>query len=225
MDKTPIVLEKEVKISGIYIQDTNFAANGIAILNNDTFQSIYKEKGIDLETSTLLAMANSEENVEKIKSDIKEIGFKATDTSEIMKTLNDMLSVITSVFVGISGISLVVSAVMILVVMYISVIERIKEIGVLRAIGARKIDVKRIFLCEASLIGFFSGLVAIICALGIQIVGNKILLNLLNLEIIKITPQYLLTGMIISIVISTISGYLPASKASKMDPVESLRTE
>lgn len=229
-EKKPIILEKEVLISGIYKNEAEekFAmagANTVVIVNTKTFEEIYKDKGVDLKADTLYVLADNKKNVDDIKESIRKSGYEPKDINDALKSFNNILNIITSVFVGIAGISLVVSSVMILVVMFISVIERTKEIGVLRAIGARKVDVKRIFLCEASLIGLFSAIIAMVLAFLLVSLGNNILMKLYDVKVIIITPMYLIIGTLTSVIISTLAGYLPARKASKMDPVESLRSE
>ena len=115
--------------------------------------------------------------------------------------------------------------VMILVVLYISVIERTKEIGVLRAIGARKKDVKRIFIVESIGLGLLAGVVATAVAMLCQLIGNHLMTKAFGVGIIDLTFQYIAMGVIVSLVVSVIAGWFPARQAAKLDPVESLRYE
>jgi putative ABC transport system permease protein len=126
---------------------------------------------------------------------------------------------------GIAGTALIVSGIMILVVLYISVVERTKEIGILRAVGARKKDIKRIFFAESALLGLFSGLIAVIGAMAISFILNSIFTNIFDVKLINVTVFYVGFGMIVSTVISIIAGLLPSAKAAKLDPIESLRFE
>ena len=114
---------------------------------------------------------------------------------------------------------------MILVVLYISVVERTKEIGLLRAIGARSKDIKRIFVSEAFLIGILSGTIGVVCAYLISIGVNKVSMNTFNMVLMNITGPYIALGILLSTIVSMIAGLFPANKAAKLDPVDSLRAE
>lgn len=125
----------------------------------------------------------------------------------------------------IAGISLIVAAIMILVVLYISVTQRTKEIGVLKSIGARKRDIKLIFTSESFLIGVLSGLIGCIFSILFILIIKLILISALGLAPITLHWYYLLISFGVAIIISMISGLYPSSKAAKLDPVESLRHE
>ena len=114
---------------------------------------------------------------------------------------------------------------MILVVLYISVVECTREIGILRAIGARKKDIKRIFFSESALLGIFSGLIAIVAAIILTTLLNKVLLDSFGAELLNLTIRNMFFGIATSTVISIIAGLYPSSKAAKLDPMESLRYE
>ena len=114
---------------------------------------------------------------------------------------------------------------MILVVLYMSVTERTKEIGVLKSIGARRKDIKRIFTSESLLIGVLSGIFGILFSLLEALIIWLLLSNLIGLAPISFRWWYFVIAMGVSIIISMLSGLYPASKAAKLDPVESLRRE
>lgn len=140
-----------------------------------------------------------------------------------VSTIIDIISIVLIVFVSIS---LVVSSIMIGVITYISVLERIKEIGVLRAIGASKRDIKRVFTAESISIGFLSGVIGILVTLIIILPANIILKSLTdisNLARLPILGALILIG--VSVLMTFIAGLLPANLASKKDPVIALRTE
>ena len=106
--------------------------------------------------------------------------------------------------------------IMILVVLYISVVERTREIGILRAIGARKKDIRRIFFSESALLGIFSGVIAVAVAIVISSVVNNLLSDSFGAELIQLTPEYMLFGIGVTL-ISVIAGLLPSSKAAKLE--------
>ena len=133
---------------------------------------------------------------------------------------------ITTVLIAFSSISLVVSSIMIGIITYISVLERIKEIGILRSLGARKKDIKRVFNAETFIIGLTSGVLGIIVSRILLFPINIILKNLTTLENVAIMNiKYVIILILISILLTLIGGAIPANIASKKDPVESLRTE
>jgi ABC-type antimicrobial peptide transport system permease subunit len=129
------------------------------------------------------------------------------------------------VLAGIAGISLLVSAIMIIVVLYISVSERTKEIGILRAIGARRKDIRNLFVSEAFFLGLFSSVLGSAFALLAQWGANVISMKHIDFAIIGIAPGYLIFGIAISIIISLLAAFTPSRKASKLDPVEALSAE
>lgn len=137
---------------------------------------------------------------------------------EMMNTFSIALSVI-------SGVSLVVALIMILVVLYMSVSERTKEIGVLKSIGARKKDIHLIFSTESFMIGLFSGIVSCVLSLLCGGIFTLIFNALLGFAPIKMEIQFFAIAILVSVIISVIAGLYPSSKAAKLDPVESLRRE
>ncbi len=137
----------------------------------------------------------------------------------------EMLSTFSIALAVIAGISLLVAAIMILVVLYMSVTERTREIGVLKSIGARRKDIKRIFTSESFLIGLLSGIVGIIMSLVVSGILIIVFKATLGLAPISFRWWYFVGALGISILISVLSGLYPASKAAKLDPVESLRHE
>ena len=136
------------------------------------------------------------------------------------------MSGITSVLVAFSSISLIVSSIMIGIITYISVLERTKEIGILRSLGARKKDIRRVFNAETFIIGLFSGILGILISRLLLIPINNILFKLTGLDNIAIMNiKYSIMLIIISIILTLVGGAIPSNLASKKDPVQSLRTE
>ena len=150
-----------------------------------------------------------------------------TDYAEAITTLSGgIMDAVTIVLVAFSAISLVVSSIMIAIITYISVLERTKEIGILRAIGARKKDITRVFNAETFIIGICSGLIGIGIAASLLIPINKVLKSLTDLDnVAQMNPMHALILIIISVVLILIGGFIPAKMAAKKDPVNALRTE
>lgn len=133
---------------------------------------------------------------------------------------------ITLVLVGFSSVSLIVSSIMISIITYISVLERTKEIGILRSLGARKKDISRVFNAETAIIGFTSGLMGVGIAYLLTFPINVVIKNATNLDsVARLSIYHTVLMIIISIVITVIGGLIPAKMSSKKDPVEALRTE
>ena len=150
-----------------------------------------------------------------------------TDMASMISSLSGgIMDAITVVLIAFSSISLVVSSIMIAIITYISVLERTKEIGILRALGARKKDIKRVFNAETFIIGLTSGLLGIIIAYLLTIPTNHIIESLSGLAgVAKLNIIHAITLIIINIILTMIGGAIPARMASKKNPVEALRTE
>ena len=225
-DNQPVTIEKELVVSGIYEQEDRGPLGGaMAYVSYTTLEETYTQYNIQLQPVQLNAYAAAQEYVEEIKAKVEDAGFVSSPIATIMEQVTTYLNMATYLLAGIAGISLLVSGIMILVVLYISVVERTREIGILRAIGARKKDIRRIFFSESALLGLFSGMIAVAAAIVISSVLNNFLSNSFGAELIQLTPEYMLFGIGVSTLISVIAGLLPSSKAAKLDPMESLRYE
>jgi putative ABC transport system permease protein len=146
--------------------------------------------------------------------------------STITEMTSSIMNAITLVLIAFSSISLVVSLIMIGIITYISVLERTKEIGVLRALGARKKDITRVFNAETFIIGTFSGLLGISIAYLLTFPVNNIIENLTELEnVAQLNPLHAIMLVTISVILTLIGGAIPAKMAAKKDPVVALRSE
>ncbi|MBE7073727.1 MAG: ATP-binding cassette domain-containing protein [Clostridiales bacterium] len=170
----------------------------------------------DGENTTNLINSYIKENKPELAGSVEEQ--LAGMFGELMNTFSIALTVI-------SGIALFVALIMILVVLYMSVAERTKEIGVLKSIGARKKDIRLIFSSESFLVGLLSGIVSIILALIFGGIFTIVFNSLLGFAPISMEIQYFAIALLISVIISVLAGLYPSSKAAKLDPVESLRRE
>lgn len=150
-----------------------------------------------------------------------------TDSLElVINLINNMINIVTYALVAFTALSLVVSTVMIAIITYVSVIERVKEIGVIRSLGGRKKDVSRLFNAEAFIIGGASGLIGVGVTYLLSALINAIVGSLTGIYTIATLPISIAIIMVcISILLTSISGLVPARLASKKDPVVALRTE
>ena len=219
-------LEGTYRVSGIFKPGDAVGPAGIfdsVFMTMETFQALNKEADTTIEANVLYLTSESEEFTKGIKDQMKELGYAGSSADILTDIFSKMLDIFTYILTGVAGISLLVSAIMILTVLYISVVERTQEIGVIKAIGGRKKDVRRIFVSESFLIGLFSGVLGVGIALGLSYIGNIFIERTFDTTILHMTPTFAIAGILISIVISVLAGVLPASKAAKLDPVEALR--
>lgn len=144
----------------------------------------------------------------------------------MMASVSDIIDIISYALMAFVSISLVVSSIMIGIITYISVLERTKEIGILRSIGASKRDISRVFNAETFIIGLVAGLLGIGITLMLQIPINIVICNLTGVDNIAALPFVGAVILVcISMLLTVVSGLVPAKMAAKKDPVEALRTE
>ena len=150
-----------------------------------------------------------------------------TDYASLISTLSgSIMDAVTYVLIAFSSISLVVSCIMIAIITYISVLERTKEIGILRALGARGKDITRVFNAETFIIGVCSGVLGLVIAYLLTFPINSIIESLADLpNVAKLNPIHAIVLLVISVTLTVLSGFVPSKMASKKDPVIALRTE
>ena len=206
-----------------------------------TYDSVLRELGsVNLDKpSAIYLYANDFEKKEEITNAISEYNKKQEKAGKeenvinytdivglLMSSVTVIVDMISYVLIGFVSISLVVSSIMIGIITYISVLERTKEIGILRAIGASKKDVSRVFNAETLIVGAAAGVIGILMTLLLNIPVNIIVGNLTDVKTISILPLGGAVALIIiSIVLTLIAGLIPSRVASKKDPVEALRSE
>ena len=144
----------------------------------------------------------------------------------VIMVINTMIDVISYALIAFTSISLIVSTVMIGIITYVSVVERIKEIGVIRSLGGRKKDVSHLFNAETFIIGLLSGAIGIAISYGISYIASEIVMKLANVpNIATLDPVHAVLLIALSVLLTLISGLIPARSAAKKDPVDALRTE
>lgn len=204
--------------------DSNLSTLGVVDLNKPSTINIYPK---DFESKDMITTKISEYNDKQTNDGKEENVITYTDiVGVMMSSVSTIIDVISYVLIAFVGISLVVSSIMIGIITYISVLERTKEIGILRSIGASKKDVSRVFNAETLIIGLVAGLIGIVVTLLLNIPINMIIKSIVGISNISKLPT---VGAIILVVISVgltmIAGLIPARFAAKRDPVEALRTE
>ncbi|WP_010631494.1 ATP-binding cassette domain-containing protein [Sporolactobacillus vineae] len=151
--------------------------------------------------------------------------YGAITVGNILDTVNQYVQIASIVLSAIAGISLIVSALMIIVTMYMSVSERTKEIGILRALGERRKDIRRLFTAESILIGLFSAGLALILAYGFSMLLNHILYKIVKFNMVQISAANIVSIVIIALLISFIAALLPARRASRLNPIDALSAD
>ena len=149
-----------------------------------------------------------------------------TDTlSIVFSIINNIINIITIALIGFTSLALVVSCVMIAIITYVSVVERVKEIGVIRSLGGSKNNVSNLFVAETFIIGLASGLIAVAFTYFASFIVNLIVYKLINSNIAVFPMEYALIMISISIFLTLVSGLIPSRSAAKKDPVDALRSE
>ena len=197
---------------------------GIADLEEPTSISIYPK---DFESKDKISDMINKYNEKQKNEGHEDKTIEYTDlVGVLMTSVTVIVDMISYVLIAFVAISLIVSSIMIGIITYISVLERTKEIGILRAIGARKKDITRVFNAETIIIGFTSGMFGILITLVLLLPINAIIKTVANVSNIAVLPVGgAIALVIISMLLTLIAGLIPAKVAAKKDPVNALRTE
>ena len=203
---------------------TNLILLGAAELDTPTTIGIYAK---DFDSKDVITQFINDYNTSVTNAGEEDKVIRYTDYVGIMmSTISTIIDVISYVLIAFVSISLVVSSIMIGVITLISVLERTKEIGILRAIGASKKDISRVFNAETLIVGFVSGIFGIAITMLLNIPINLIIYYLVTTPNVSQLPVWGAIGLvIISMVLTWIAGLIPAKVASKKDPVVALRSE
>ncbi|MBI2107115.1 FtsX-like permease family protein, partial [Candidatus Woesearchaeota archaeon] len=151
--------------------------------------------------------------------------FQVVTPTQILEQISQVLGIVQLVLVGIAAISLVVGGIGIMNSMYTSVLERTRDIGVMKAIGAKDSDIMKIFLIESGLMGFVGGIFGVALGTLLSLAIGKYATQAGFKLLVTVNPQLMLFGLFFAFIIGIMSGALPAYRASQLNPVEALRHE
>ncbi len=221
---------KEFRIIGIWEESGNAQEDNRINIPLETAQEIFKTGN---KIDTMVAQVKTGGNIKLIQDRIERAlerergntNFQVLTPDQIVEQINQILGIMQIVLVGIATISLVVGAIGIMNSMYTSVLERTKDIGIMKAIGARNSDILQIFLIESGLMGFVGGLFGTAIGAGIAFFVERIAANAGFPLSVEIEAWLLLFGLGFAFIVGVGSGMLPAYQASRLKPVDALRYE
>ena len=204
--------------------DGNLKLLGVAELSEPSSMKIY---ATDFESKEKITQLIEKYNDSKIADDNQADVINYTDyVGLMMSSVSDIINAISYILIAFVAISLIVSSIMIGIITYISVLERTKEIGILRAMGASKRDISNVFNAETLIVWFSAGVIGIAVTLLLNIPINIIIENITGIANVALLPwQGGVILVVISMLLTLIAGLVPAGVAAKKDPVEALRTE
>ncbi len=217
---------RKVKIVGI----SGKAFMGVTDIVNIPYllaEQVVKESLQDqnYRSSAYCVTIDNEKNAEAVKDKVNELGLKASIDIEAMGSIGIVVDLVTAIIMLLAGISLIVSGIMTALVTHMGVTERIKEIGILRAVGFSAKNVKRIFLTEGGFVGFLAGIIGVLVAMLIgNIINNFVEISFAEVafNLYQVNIKQIVFCILFSTFIGLFCAYSPARKASKMEPVKAL---
>lgn len=226
---TPVEINKTFKVAGVIDAGQAGTAN---VTTAGTIEDAYKEAGADTRALFVTVRVKHTDDVKAFQKAVNKMKdadgkrlYQAVTVGSILDTINTIVSLATNVLAAIAAISLIVSALMIIVTMFMSVSERTKEIGILRALGESKKDVRNLFTSESLLIGLASFILAVILAFGIGAGLNSALYQIAKFDMIQISLGNVVMTLILALVISFLAALLPARRAAKLNPIDALSAD
>ena len=211
-DDSAIIIDKEV-MKSLFNIDDEISAIHVKVENVEEIDSTKEEIEDDLRKSR-----NEDEGKET---------FQVMTSEQLLQTFTSIFGIVQAVLVGIAAISLLVGGVGVMNTMYTSVLERTKEIGTMKAVGAKNSDILMIFLIESGLLGLVGGLIGVAIGLGLSKGAEYIASVQLGTNLLRAStdPVIILGALAFSFIIGSLSGILPAYQASRLNPVDALRYE
>lgn len=226
-NNNPVPVTGKFKVAGI----TEGASTTTAI-TYQSMQQLLRDANASTAANVVTVNVKNLDKVQNVANKIDDLRdgnnkrvLGAVTVGSILKTVNTYVSLASTVLASIAGISLLVSALMIIVTMYMSVSERTKEIGILRALGERKKDIRRLFTSESVFIGLFSALLSLIIVAVVTVIINHALYGLIKYNIVQITFGNVTFAVVIAVAISFIAALLPARRAANLNPIDALAAD
>jgi|APSaa5957512576_1039674.scaffolds.fasta_scaffold00002_203 putative ABC transport system permease protein len=239
-DKKPKIGNKilangmEFEIIGFLDKMSNPQFNGIVLINEDAMvDALALDDSVDIITGQVINVNDIDDVAERVKKELRkrrdvdegEEDFSVETPQQAVETFNSILDVVQAVIVGIAAISLLVGGIGIANTMFTSVLERRKEIGIMKAIGARNNSIMTLFLLESGTLGLVGGVLGvvlgIIFAKLVEIIGNNFLAE--GLIVARFNPLVIIGALLFGFLIGTLSGIIPARQAAGLPPVDALR--
>jgi len=226
---TPVEINQTFKVAGVIDAGKAGTAN---VTTAGTIEAAYKAAGADTRALFATVRVKNTDDVKTFQTVVNNMKdsagnrlFQAITIGSILDTINTIVSLATNVLAAIAAISLIVSALMIIVTMFMSVSERTKEIGILRALGESKKDVRNLFTSESLLIGLASFILAVVLAFGFGAALNAALYSIAKFDMIQISVGNVIVTLILALVISFLAALLPARRAAKLNPIDALSAD
>ena len=226
-NNAPVTITEDMEISGV-LQDMPMVGT---LTSTEALKEMLTANNIDAMPNTAYVTVTDTDKVKDVTKAINEIKdngklvFASTNIGSMLDTITDITGIVSTVLAAIAGISLIVSIFMIVVTTYMSVAERTKEIGVLRALGGRRKDVYRMFTAESVILGLSSAVIAIGLAFAGQSIINKALHSLVGGNIVQITSGHIIFAVIIALIIALFSSLAPAARAARLNTIEALAAD
>ena len=227
---------QEFEIVGVLAKIGNPYDDSAIIMTKDAIKKLYN---IEDEESMIYAQVDDVDEIDRVKVDIghdlrRERGekegqetFQVTTSAQMLESFSNIFGIVQAVLVGIAGISLVVGGIGIANTMYTSVLERTKEIGTMKAVGAKNSDILLMFLIESGLLGLIGGVIGVAIGIGLSKGAEYFASIALGTNLLQASTSIslIVEALVFSFVIGAASGVLPAYQASKLKPVDALRYE
>ncbi len=227
------IQNKKFEVVGVFESRGNDADDLSIYIPLSAYENLYDQEYIDMIYAQTISGVDNLAVAEKIKKELRnsrgleegEEDFTVQTLDQLLESFGTILNILNIILLAITSISLVVGGIGIMNTMYTSVLERRKEIGIMKSIGAKNSDIMHIFLIEAALLGFIGGVIGIL--LGV-IMGKTIewfTVNVIKFALIRVVfpPTLIFGALLFAIITGIISGVLPAIRASRLNPVEALR--
>ena len=221
------VIDFDIEITGISKNSSISLVddNMHAYIKYSLLKEMYEDNDVELNPNSLKIKIDNKDNINIIKKKLNKMKLDASNNSELFKELNSYLDIATFVLSAFSSLSLIVSIIMISIIINITVLERTKEIGLLRSIGYSKKNINDIFTSEAVTLGLVIGLFSYFISSKLISIIKNIVNNKFDINLKTNASKYFAFGVLLSVLITMISSYFPSKKASNYDPINALKYE